>query len=122
MSRDATRRAGRALVALLAVLTVATGCTPLDDAMVAIFGRSMRDSRSFDPYENTIAPPENSVPFAAGNFPSAPGRLNTGQPEPGPGQPGTAGARRFERLIDPVHGPVPLEILSWHLNHCETLA
>jgi mono/diheme cytochrome c family protein len=66
-----------------ALLITSGACTPLDDVMVAIAGRSMRDSRSFDPYENTIAPPENSVPFAAGNITPGPGRLNTGQPEIG---------------------------------------
>ena len=69
---------------IVLVMLVATGaCTPLDNVLAGIFGRHMRDSRSFDPYENTIAPPPNSVPFAAGNFPPGPGRLNTGQPERG---------------------------------------
>lgn len=73
------RRAHRLLVAGLA-LTVTAGCKPLDDAMVAIFGRSMRDSRAFDPYENVQLPPDGSVPFAASNFPSAPGDMNLGEP------------------------------------------
>lgn len=68
------------IVAALA-LTTLVGCKPLDDAMVAVFGRSMRDSRSFDPYENPRAPAEGSVAFAAGNFPSADGVVNLGQPE-----------------------------------------
>ena len=68
------------LVAALALM-VTTGCKPLDDTMVAIFGRSMRDSRSFDPYENTMMPPENSVSFSSGNFPGAPGEVNIGQTE-----------------------------------------
>ena len=63
------------IVAALA-LTTLVGCKPLDDAMVAVFGRSMRDSRSFDPYENPRAPAEGSVAFAAGNFPSADGVVN----------------------------------------------
>ena len=66
-----------------ALLITSGACTPLDDTLAYIFGRHMRDSRSFDPYENTIAPPENSVPFAAGNITPGPGRLNTGQPEMG---------------------------------------
>ena len=53
-------------------LAVATGCKPLDDTMVAIFGRSMRDQRSFDPYENTRPEPEHSIAFSAGNFTSRP--------------------------------------------------
>lgn len=74
------RRWTRYLVAALAVSTLG-GCKPLDDAMVAIFGRSMRDSRSFDPYENPVPPPENAVSFSSGNFPAAPGVVNVGQPE-----------------------------------------
>lgn len=70
----------RLMVAALA-LTMTAGCKPLDDTMVAVFGRSMRDQRSFDPYENTILPPENSVSFSSGNFPAAPGEFNIGQPE-----------------------------------------
>ena len=50
-------------------------------AMVAVFGRSMRDQPSFDPYENTMLPPENSVSFSSGNFPAAPGEFNIGHPE-----------------------------------------
>ena len=43
---------------IVLVMLVATGaCTPLDNVLAGIFGRHMRDSRSFDPYENTIAPP-----------------------------------------------------------------
>ena len=64
----------------LALMTLA-GCKPLDDGMVFLFGRSMRDQRSFDPYENPRPAPEGSVAFAAGNFPSADGVVNLGQPE-----------------------------------------
>ena len=74
------RKTTRLLAAVLALGTLA-GCKPLDDGMVAIFGRSMRDQRSFDPYENTRPAPENSVAFAAGNWPSADGEVNLGQPE-----------------------------------------
>ena len=41
-------RFARPLIAVLAITSL-VGCKPLDDGMVAIFGRSMRDSRSFDP-------------------------------------------------------------------------
>jgi mono/diheme cytochrome c family protein len=75
-----SRRGARALVAMLAVLSVGA-CKPLDDAMVAVFGRSMRDQRSFDPYENTRPAPENSIAFAAGNLPARDGEVNIGQPE-----------------------------------------
>lgn len=80
--RGLGRRAFRPLVVAAALLAV-TGCKPLDDAMVAVFGRSMRDQRSFDPYENTQAPPENAVPFAAANFPPAMGDVMLGDPDRG---------------------------------------
>jgi len=70
----------RPLVAVLA-LTTLSGCSPLDDLMVTLAGRSMRDQRSFDPYENPRMPAEGSVAFAAGNYPSADGVVNIGQPE-----------------------------------------
>lgn len=75
------RSSSRMALACLALLTVATGCKPLDDAMVAIFGRSMRDSRSFDPYENPVGAPEGSVAFASGNSAAAVDEVNFGQPE-----------------------------------------
>jgi mono/diheme cytochrome c family protein len=49
--------------------------------MVAVFGRSMRDQSSFDPYEDPLPAPEGSVPFAAGNLAAAPSDFNVGQPE-----------------------------------------
>ncbi len=69
--------------ALLCVLTLVTlgACKPMDDALVLVFGRSMRDQRSFDPYENTRPAPAGSVAFAAGNYPAAEGEFNVGQPE-----------------------------------------
>lgn len=74
------RKAPRLLVAGMA-LALTAGCKPLDDAMVSIFGRSMRDSRAFDPYENVMPPPPGSVAFSASNFPAAPGGVNLGEPE-----------------------------------------
>ena len=74
------RAVSRALVGALAVSTLGA-CKPLDDAMVFLAGRSMRDQRSFDPYENTRPAPVGSVAFAAGNYPSADGVVNVGQPE-----------------------------------------
>jgi mono/diheme cytochrome c family protein len=70
----------RPLAVALALVTL-TGCKPLDDFMVALAGRSMRDQRSFDPYENTRLPAEGSVPFAGGNYPADEGTVNVGQPE-----------------------------------------
>ena len=74
------------LVAALAA--VASGaCVPLDDFLGDVFGRSMRDQRSFDPYENPLLPPEGSVPFSAGNYAPGPYQVNVGQPEGSPDLP-----------------------------------
>jgi mono/diheme cytochrome c family protein len=70
----------RVLATALALTTLA-GCKPLDDLMVTLAGRSMRDQRSFDPYENTRMPAEGSVAFSAGNYPTTDGVVNVGQPE-----------------------------------------
>lgn len=75
------RKVVRALT-LVAVLA-SSACTVLDDAMSSIFGRSMRDQATFDPYENTLLPAPGAVSFASGNFPAAAGEVNIGQPEAG---------------------------------------
>ena len=80
MSSGPRRTALAAAVLLLAGLT-SGACTPLDDAMATIFGRSMRDQPSFDPYENTLLPPEGTVPLSAGNYPAGHFDVNMGQPE-----------------------------------------
>jgi mono/diheme cytochrome c family protein len=73
------RNVGR--FALLAGLVLSTGaCNTLDDAMVRVFGRSMRDQSSFDPYENTQLPAPGAVSFSSGNFPAARGEVNLGTP------------------------------------------
>ena len=73
---------GRTLVAaVVAAVLGSVGCTPFDDLMVNIFGRSMRNQESFDPYENTLPPPEGSVAMSAGNYAAAPFAVNLGQPE-----------------------------------------
>lgn len=69
------------LMGAIGVVLLGSACTPLDDAMVAIFGRSMRDQPSFDPYENPLNAPEGSVPFAAGNLVARAGEVNIGQAE-----------------------------------------
>lgn len=63
---------------LLTVLVggLVAGCHPLDNVMVDIFGRSMRDQRSFDPYENTRPEPPHVVSFASGNYPPPDGDAN----------------------------------------------
>lgn len=65
--------------ALVAAVTLLPACTPMDNVMHAIFGRSMRDQPSFDPYENPLMPAEGSVPFASPNFPASAGQAMTGQ-------------------------------------------
>ncbi len=70
----------RALGAALVLLTAgASGCHPMDDALEAVFGRSMRDQPYLAPYENPLPPAEGSVPFASGNFPASRGEVNVGQ-------------------------------------------
>lgn len=66
---------------LAGLLLSSSACTPLDDALVAIFGRSMRDQTSFDPYEDPLNAAEGSIPFASGTFPARAGEVNVGQPE-----------------------------------------
>lgn len=60
----------RPVVAGLAIILTAGACKPLDDAMVMVFGRSMRDQRSFDPYENPRPAPDGSYAFAIANYPA----------------------------------------------------
>ena len=71
----------RTLAALAVLMIPLTACTPMDNILGSIFGRSMRDQRSFDPYENPRPAPVNSVPFAAGNYVAANGGVKLGQPE-----------------------------------------
>ena len=75
------RRLARPVIAGLAIILTAGACKPLDDAMVMVFGRSMRDQRTFDPYEHPLQAPENSYAFASGNYPAEDGHVNLGQPE-----------------------------------------
>ena len=86
-----------------------SACTPVDNVLANIFGRHMRISRSFDPYENPIAPPENSVPFASGNNTSAPFRLNTGQPEMGLMPAVFSQADLFTPRVQDLPNPVPAD-------------
>jgi len=96
-----------AATAMLLVATTAA-CTPLDNLLAGIFGRSMRDQPSLDPYELTIAPPENSVPFAAGNLTAGPFQFNIGQPERGADIPQFAAdavlrqAPELDSIVNPV--------------------
>ncbi len=84
----------------------------MDDTMAYWAGRHMRISRSFDPYENTIAPPENSVPFASGNNTPGPGRLNTGQPEMGLMPAPFAQGDLLSPVVQNLPNPVPADQAS----------
>jgi mono/diheme cytochrome c family protein len=78
MSRErVTRAALRGVVLALALTTSA--CVPMDNVIQSIFGRSMRDQPSFDPYENTRMPAEGSVSFISGNYPAQAGQVNLGE-------------------------------------------
>ncbi len=110
-------RFARPLVAALALMTLA-GCKPLDDVAVLVFGRSMRDQRSFDPYENPRGAPENSVAFASANYPAEPGEVNLGQPEGADvppftqsdlGTPGQGGPA-IQGLVNPMDANDPLSM------------
>ncbi len=79
--RSVSRPRARSLWVLGLVAMTGAGCTPLDDIMVAVFGRSMRDQPSILPYQNPRLPAEGSVPFASGNFPAAMGEFGMGQTE-----------------------------------------
>jgi mono/diheme cytochrome c family protein len=79
-------RAVRSLALGGTLLLTVAACSPMDSAMVAVFGRSMRTQPSVKPYEDPRGVPEGSVPFAAGNFAPA-GQVNLGQPEGDAGVP-----------------------------------
>ena len=76
-----SRLRGFLSVAAVLVGAASGACVPLDDFMGDVFGRSMRDQRSFDPYEHTLLPPEGSVPFSAGNYAAGAYEVNLGQGE-----------------------------------------
>ncbi len=67
------------VVALMAIVVSMGACNTLDDAMVAVFGRSMRSSPAFDPYENPRLPAPGAVSFSSGNFPVDRNTVNVGE-------------------------------------------
>jgi hypothetical protein len=107
----------RSWFALVLVVLTGAGCTPMDDIMVAIFGRSMRDQPSIGAYENPRLPAQGTVPFASGNFPAAPGEfgMNRRGDRPAPsggshrGPPGHGEPRRFPHIgaREPGGRPTP---------------
>ena len=107
----AVRRNAR-MVCVGALLIASGACTPLDNFTAYWAGRHMRISRSFDPYENTIAPPENSVSFASGNNTPGPGRLNTGQPEMGLMPAPFTQAELFDPVVQNLPNPVSADQAS----------
>ena len=96
----------------LLLIATSAACTPMDDVMVAIFGRSMRDQRSIDPYEMTLEPPEHSVPFASGNLTAGPFQFNIGQPERGVDIPDFGQADLATPLVMGMANPVPADDAS----------
>ncbi|MDE0394958.1 MAG: cytochrome c [Gammaproteobacteria bacterium] len=72
-------RGARRTAAIMALVSAAAGCTPMDDVLQALFGRSMRSQSAFETYEHPLGPPDGAVPFAAGNFPPGPGAVNIGE-------------------------------------------
>lgn len=84
MSREpkATGGAAARVAALaFALAMTTTACVPMDDAIQAVFGRSMRSQPSFDPYENPLMPPVGAVSFSSGNYPAQAGQVNIAEPE-----------------------------------------
>jgi mono/diheme cytochrome c family protein len=79
-ARGGRTRARTALVAALALVSLG-GCTPLDDIMASVFGRSMREQSAIQPYQDPRLPAEGTVPFASGNFPAAEAEYGMGQSE-----------------------------------------
>lgn len=66
--------------AALLVALLLPACSPMDTALQAVFGRSMRSQPSFDPYENPRMPADGAVSFSSGNYPATAGEVNLGQP------------------------------------------
>jgi mono/diheme cytochrome c family protein len=71
---------GAIRTALVALALATSACVPMDNVIQAIFGRSMRDQPSFDPYENPLLPADGSVSFASGNYPAEAGQVSLGEP------------------------------------------
>ncbi len=111
--RGGIRRARWALGAVGVVL-ISAGCTPMDDVLQSIFGRSMRRQSSFETYEHPLEPPEGAVPFAAGNFPPGPGAVNIGAAEAAEIPAPATQQQLFQQLpeVTGIANPVPTTAAS----------
>lgn len=74
-------RSSLRLLLMAGLLSTTAACNTLDDAMVSVFGRSMRDQSTFDPYEHPLMPAEGAVSFSSGNFPADRNSVVVGAPE-----------------------------------------
>ena len=101
----------------LVLMTVLSACSPMDQVLGTIFGRSMRDQRSFDPYENPLPAPENSIAFSAGNYAAGPGLVNVGQPDGAADVP-----MEFEQLDVLLQRPVVVDLANPVPPTAESLA
>jgi mono/diheme cytochrome c family protein len=108
------RKLIRLAVVALALGSI-SGCGALDDAMVFVFGRSMRDQASFDPYENTRSPADQAVSFSSGNFAPDPNSVMYGTPTQHdydvPDFDNTFTVR-FDPLLDGLENPVAADAAS----------
>ncbi len=100
--------------ALCLTAVLGSGCIPLDDFMVSLAGRSMRNQRSLDPYENELQnqllPPEGAVAFSSGNMSATHLGVNLGRSEGSPDVPAPFSqldmAQNLE-MVDAILNPVP---------------
>lgn len=102
----------RVAVSAIVLIVSSAACTPMDDVLAAIFGRSMRDQPSLDPYEMTLDAPENSVPFASGNLTAGPYQFNIGQPERGADIPDFGQADLATPVVNGMVNPVAVDAAS----------
>lgn len=107
-------RGARWAAAIVALVSASAGCTPMDDVLQALFGRSMRRQSAFETYEHPLAPPEGSVPFAAGNFPPGPGAVNIGEAAVAEIPPPATQEELFQQLpaVTGIANPVPATAAS----------
>ena len=100
--------------AIVALVSASAGCTPMDDVLQALFGRSMRSQSAIDTYEHPLGPPDGAVPFAAGNFPPGPGAVNIGEAAIAEIPPPATQEQLFQQLpaVTGIVNPVPATAAS----------